>query len=199
MTNPITYLSSPINLKISLPTSLVHTFPGIYYPFHQTDDTKVPLILLTLPYFSAFGTAFLAFFHCYRKSLFLPRMCWQQENSLRLKNLKMLGLWPDAWELTSQLPFFFFFFLHQPHRSWAVPALTPVQTASPSLVLPPAIAETSLSGWKQPHVLKGHTFLPFWFFFCSLFFCKSLLFLFFKGFFVVLGFCFCNICFLSYF
>lgn len=40
MTDPFTHLSSPINLKISLQTSFVHTPPEIYYPFHQADDTQ---------------------------------------------------------------------------------------------------------------------------------------------------------------
>lgn len=85
---------------------------------------KVPLILPMLPHFSAFGAAFLALFHCCRNSLFLPQMCWQQENSLRLKTLELPELWPDAWEFTFQAA------SHQPHRSWAVPALTPLWAAN---------------------------------------------------------------------
>lgn len=42
VTDSITYLSSPINLKISLPSSLIHKLPEIYYPFHQIDDTQSP-------------------------------------------------------------------------------------------------------------------------------------------------------------
>lgn len=153
------YLSSPINLKILLPTSLVHTSPEIYYPLHQTDDNQSatdpshppPLFSLS------------CLFCCCRKSLFLPKMCWQQENSLRLKNLEILGLWSDVWELTSQL---FIIFLHQPHRSWAVSALTPLQTTSPSLVLPLAIGKTSVGVKASPCLMATH-FCLFSFFFLS--------------------------------
>lgn len=39
-TDPIAYLWPLINLKIPLPSSLAHTPPEIYYPFHHTDATQ---------------------------------------------------------------------------------------------------------------------------------------------------------------